>query len=311
MKAGRWWGTFRQMAICAPNNCIVWPASVRNVERLINCHEVIPVRNSWFEYQTFVPPPGLKRCEYDCVDQLLDRGMTPVFLEPVGTNKKLRLYAASSTDYGKRVLIDGLDANGQRIRTYDSVTDVWVFGEYVTLATPFATTTNFFKAPILALQKPITNDVVRMYTVDTDTSEEVQIGDYQSWEDNPTYRKTFFTRPACPPPNVSQVNHETTGCERVPCARPIFRAIVRLEFIPVENDADFLMIGDIGSIETAAQALQLRQKNDFNGYGAMWKDAIGSMRQWHQSYAGQPENTVISAPPYGGAPFGCVVDGFI
>ncbi len=138
MKAGRWWGTFRQMVICAPNNCIVWPATVRSVENLIYCNEVIPFRNSFFEYQQFVPPPGLKRCEYDCVDQLLDRGMTPVFLEPVGTNKKLRLYAASSTDYGKRVLIDGLDANGQRIRTYDSVTDVWVFGEYVTLATPFS-----------------------------------------------------------------------------------------------------------------------------------------------------------------------------
>jgi hypothetical protein len=309
MSAGRWWGTYRRIRICSSANCIVWPREVRNIESLSVADQVLPVRNAWFEFQEYVRPPGLSAKDYDGINQLLDRGTTPVFLEPVGTNKKLRLYAASATDYGKRLLIDGYDANGQRIRTFDATENIWVDGEYVTLAAPFVTTSNFFKAPILGVQKGVTDNTVRMYTVDGSTGEEVLIGYYQGNETNPNYRKSYITNQFCPPP--PNLNDEPDGCTTQPgCGRPLFTAIARLEFIPVINDPDWLMIGNIGAIEGAMQAMKNRTAENYGQYQKMWSDAIQGLRSWSESYSGQREKTVISCPPYGAANLEYITGGF-
>lgn len=310
MDAGMWWGTYQRIRICADRNCITWPRSVRNVEAFTACRDGIPVRNQWFEFQTYVRAPATGDPGCEIAKQLLDRGTSPVFSDIVGTNKKLRFFASSATDAGKRILVDATDVNGNRIRTFDSVTGVWVDGEYVTLTNTFATTVNFIQHPIYAITKPITNDVVRMYELDTDTSAERLVGIYEPSEEVPRYRRSYLTAQVC---GACQeiINKENDGCTDWPgCGRPLFSAIVRLNFVPVIVDQDFLMIGNPRGLETAMQAIKLRRAENFGGYQVLWRDAIGSMRQWSEAFAGQREKTVINCLPFGSAKFGYVVAGF-
>ena len=310
LAAGRWWGTCQRIRICTSANCITWPREVRHPEAISACNEVIPVRNQWFEFQEFVRPPNTD-CARSCnIPGLLDRGTSPLISDIVGT-KKIRFFAESSTDYGKRILVDGIDQNGQRVRTFDSVSGNWVWGEYVTLADPFVTTTNQFQHPVYAITKPVTDASVRAYELDTGTEIERLIGYYSPSEKSPQYRRSYLTKELCQCHGI-QLANEPDGCTTWPgCGRPLVNAIVRLEFIPVLVDSDFLMIGCTPAVELAIQAIIARKKENMALYGSLWRECIASMRQWHESYTGQRESTIVNSPPFGSAHLNFVTGGFI
>lgn len=158
---GKWWGTYKKLRVCVTAGCITWPREVKTIEAMNVCGYNIPIQNQWYEFQTDERAPrtgcGREGCEQD---QLLDRGMVTQFRDSVG-NCYIRVQPQLTADAGKRVLLQGLDPNGHPIRTLDTVTGEYVWGEYVTLPNPAVTayvqTQNEFKQPgLTGAQKPLT-----------------------------------------------------------------------------------------------------------------------------------------------------------
>lgn len=304
--AGRWFGTYQRMRICTDSNCITWPREVMTPEKLTICNTPVPVRNSWYEFQDFVAPPRTDVPDY-CGGDLLERGWFPTFSDIVGTNKVLRFYAANSEDIGKRVLVQGYNGNGNLVRTLDPETGLFVDGEFVTLASPFAVTVSTFQHPLVGIQKPITNDVVRMYEYDPSTLTERLIAVYQPSETVPTYRRQYFTGRLC----TSNVNSEPDGCTSYPgCGRPLFTAMVRLGFIPALVDPDYLLIGHSPALIDMMRSIQAKEKSNYAEAEGLRRDAIRKLRAWTDAMSGGREKTVTNVQPHGSAHLDRVFGGF-
>lgn len=266
---GRWWGTWRRMRLCAVAGCITWPTEVRTIEGLNMCGYDIPIRNQWFEFQTNVRAPSIN-CGYVCEQpQLLDRG-TVVQYRDFTTPSYIRLYPTSSTDVGKKILIQGLDANGIPIRTLDS--GVWVDGEYLTLASPFVTSSNLFKNPgMTGVQKPLTNNRITVVSVSPIDASETDIAVWAPYDLNPSYRRTYLKNLA----RICNSNPNNNGCgdcrdkgdgclpADLECSNIVLEAIVRLGLVPALADTDWLFIQNLDALKHMMKCIQKEDKNQY------------------------------------------------
>lgn len=301
---GKWWGSYARMKICITGGCITWPREVMTVEGFNICGWTVPIRNAWFEFQTYVRAPATN-CRADCnLPQLLERGVPPVpqyrsFL----TGSTIRLYP-NAADVGKRVLLQGFDVNGDKVRTVDTVSGAVVYGEYVTLAVPFAESTTIFKEPELTgVQKPVTSYNVVANAVDTN-GVETEIAVWQPSETNPAYRRTFLTnRPRCVSSTYRCRDHGD-GCKpRDPtCLDLSADVLYRVEFIPALVDSDWLYINRIDAIEYKMRSLQQERRNEYTDAERNKKAAISSLRDELEAYSPM-QNMVVTQLPEGTAAF--------
>lgn len=260
--AGKWWGTYRRIRVCVFEGCVTWPEDVLTVEGILACGEGVPLRNEWYEFLQEMRAPSTS--DDGCSErELLERGTAPQF-RGAPSLFKVRLYAGHASDAGKRVLVQGLDSNGQPIRTLDP-TDGWVTGEYLTLVAPpaYVESSSTFKGPLLTgVQKPITNTRVTATSVDAVTGAQAQIGVWSPSVTAPEYRRTFLVnRPrACEDPACRD---DGDGCLPAATACPgvTVDAMVRLRFIPAVADSDWLFIGSLPAIKEEMRAIQMEEAN--------------------------------------------------
>ncbi len=310
--AGKWWGTYKRLRICVTANCITWPRDVKVVEGFIQCGLSLPIANAWFDFQENVRSPAVGGCQCDG-SKLLDRGLVCQNRD-FSTPSKIRLYPASATDAGKRVLIQGLDQNGVAVRTLDGTT--WVDGEYLTLASPFVTSTFTYSAPgLTGVQKPLTNSRVLAYSVAADSGNETQIAVWDSSERNPSYRRSYLT-------NLAQLCGDTASCNScadegdgcVPamedCSNVVADTIVRLELVPVVVDSDWCFIGNIGALKSAMKSLVKEDKNLQQEAMVDWMQAIRLLRSELDAYS-PPDQISVNVQVMGTAPLGAVLGGFV
>lgn len=246
---GKWWGLYQKIKIClTTSGCVTWPRQVAGLENIAVCGEPIMARNEWFEFLQdgpgLVPRRGVCNtcCSTDLgwpTRQMFGRGVAPSFNDVHPPNKKLRLYATVPEDYGKRVLVKGFDGNGGWIRTIEA--GDYIDGFYMTLAAPFVDSAMEIKG-ITSYQKPITEGNVLAYEVDTLTSAQTQMGDFESDELIPSYRRSY----------ISGISGS--------CSKTI-TAMAKLEFIPARNDNDILMIGNLAAIKDMVMAIKKRENN--------------------------------------------------
>jgi hypothetical protein len=245
---GRWWGTYEQVRICPDGNCFTWPYGTMTPERLNVCKTGVPVRNGWWEFQMFVPPPQTSTLE-EFPGQLLARPNSPLFSD-ISTPSRVRIYITSANDVGKRVLIQGADVDGKAIYSTDA--GVYIEGEYVTLANPFATTTATFSS-VTGVIKPDTEGPLRCFEVPTSGTER-QVGEWHPSDNAPSFLRTYYTGNTCA---SSTVNNEPNGCTSAPgCGRPLYEAIVRKQPIPIRLDTDWLLIPNPTAVEHYIRGLR-------------------------------------------------------
>lgn len=297
---GKWWGTYKRMRICGTLNCIIWPREVKTVEGLNVCSYSVPIANMWYEFQEDVYSPKVG-CNGDVPcdpTMLLDRGNVPQS-RLFTANSYIKLVPASSTDDNKRILLQGTDPNGNAIRSQDGAG--WVWGEYVVLASPFAQSVNAF-APqnLTGAQKPVTDDVVRVYAVNVLTAQETLIATWEPSETNPQYRRTFLTDlpelcdtsgTAC----TSDCADNGDGCEAAleDCTNITLEAIVRLEFIPALVDTDWLFISNLQALKHMMKAIQKEDKNQYQEAEREVQLALRALRNELEAYS-PDDRTVIN-----------------
>lgn len=261
---GKWVGTYQTYRICAPNGCITWPRQIETIEAAAVCSQPITIRNSWYEFLEGGPGIG-----GGCGVKLLDRGTHCCFEDMTGnTDRRIRIYTDVNEGAGKFIILQGYDQNAQWIRT--QVAGAWIDGERVELpaaaASP-AVTTKFFTS-LGRVIKPKTNGMVRLYEYNATDAVNVQaLAIYEPDETLPNYRRSFV-------PGIS--SNGGNGVD----------VVAKLKFYAVENENDFLLIGNLDALEEETRALVHFDNRNFpEGYTAE-KFAVSLLNEELSHYLG-------------------------
>lgn len=207
-----------------------------------------------------------------------ERGVWPTSVDLTATNQTLRVYTTDTRDIGARILIVGLDQNGNEFYSQDGL--LTVTGFYMVFDTPFTDSTGIV-SQIRAVVKPVTFGDILLYQVDQTTGVEVLLSRYKASETCPAYRRYFIT----PLPS---------SC----CTGTSFNitAVAKMEFIPAIRDTDLLVIGNIPALTEMIQACRYYSHDVVASHqmGASHeKRAIKLMRQELDHYMGIENPAVV------------------
>lgn len=244
-----WWEAYQKYAFTVTNGYITWPRQVASIISVTVDESPVPIRNEWFEYletgygmrsSTNHPCNGL---------DLVDRGTACLFndIDTSGNAKTLKLYSTLPETAGQYFVVMGYDVDGVWVRTQHGGS--WVDGEYITIPTLSTTprTSNKQWSSITGIIKPETNGDMYLYESDAVGATQRLIGIYESDETRPSYRRTY----------LSGLPDDMDDCCTV-------TAQVRRELLPIRNDNDFLIIGNMPALKEMAIAIQKRERGNLN-----------------------------------------------
>lgn len=247
-----WWGGWAEMAfsVTREDPYLTPPRSVARIEQLAICRRPTPIQNQFYEFLDFsIGPQHLGRhCDQWLQVYERNSAVTFVDLNPVG--KTVRVVYTNSADISKRVFLQGFDANDNKIYSQDGLNEV--DGIYLTIDTPFVQAP-FGISRLTGIQKDITVGPIKFYEVDLTTGDTTLILTMDPSEETAFYRRYYFgglPRNCCPDPNN-------------PTTHVIVTAIVKLDFIPVKVDTDYLYIQNLQAL--IEEGKSYRHSNIDNG----------------------------------------------
>lgn len=237
LSRGRWWGTIYKATGTAIKGAIVWPREAGAIEGLIVVNSSIWVKNQWWNFIEPIYGGCSDCCAGNCGDhlELRDDGYSPFSIEFSG-EPFIRLYPASTTDNGKKVLLQGYDKNKVWVRNQTG--GVWYDGEYVTLATPFGVSITEWD-DIPSVQKPVTNE--RVIVKSWNGTTEVLLATWQHNETVPRYRKSLI-------PALEDHASEALS------------AIIKMQFVPAAVDEDWLVIGNLPALKDMMMSIKKQEQ---------------------------------------------------
>lgn len=239
---GKWVGTYGKFRICTTGNesdsIITWPRWLETIETFSVCNHPGTIRNEWYEY--LGSGPGPLDSERNIGNQLVDRGEAATTSDIVasGNQKKIRVVSDVAESGSATIRIFGEDWDGNRI--YSS----GILGESIAVNTIGTLSTNTF-SKITGVQKLASNGVVRLYEYDTGDASVRQMAYYEPDETTPWYRRSIIpglqdgTCEECSDTTQQQV--EVMG---------------KLRFIPVANNSDYILIGNLPALKLAVMAIR-------------------------------------------------------
>lgn len=252
LNKARWVGTTIKFRICTESGFMTWPRELASIEAMsINGTPSI-LQNGWYEFSEYGADFRSCYCGGQWTDGWInisqkigvDNGEAISAHEVCGTGnpKKLKVYARTSESLDSRILLQFYDSQGNYIRTNDSING-WVDGEYVAInATTPSTTINTVSSWV-GVQKPITNDVVRITELDTVTNFERPLAMYEWNETNPSYRRT-------------RIEHICGG----KCPKSVI-VVGKQRFIPATKPTDYMMLQSISAITMMSLSVYKRLNN--------------------------------------------------
>ena len=191
----------------------------------------------------------------------------------------LRQYANSSVDELPYIYstIQGLDTNGLMIRSQVQASDgtgmVWANGVRlgITSGSGYTETIQQFSM-VQSFTKPQTNGYVRLTA--WNGTDEIELANYEPWETTPSYHHYFS-------PMLAYTCNDIGGCNRVVLAR------CRRRFVPIAEDTDLLIIGNVQALVAMMIAQWKRTAGALDVYAAMKLTAVDLMRKESIAYTGK------------------------
>lgn len=243
MSKGLFWGAYGTFDIAVTSKFLTLPAQIETIESIAIALEPIPIRDSFYQFveagwgqrdETYPNGTGIK--------EALHLGNFPVIAD-VGTPSILNLSCDLPSDAGKPVLLLGYDQNNNWIRTLQS--GVYSDGEVVALAqSPAGTNTTKQYSRVVDIQPPSNLDGQWWLFQGT-----TMLGNYQYWETRPSYKRFL----------VPFLNIPTTA-----------RVIGRRAFVPVRNDTDYPIIGNLAALKLACLAVRAEEFNEWSVSNILW-----------------------------------------
>ncbi len=234
-----WWTNWAEMVFNVQSDgYLTTPREVARLERMTVCNREVPIQNQFYVYLQFgIGKQPQRFCNFL---QTYERGIVPTFSDFVAGNK-LRVYLTDATDAGKRVLIQGTDANDAVIYSLDSLTQVT--GEFLVLEAPFVEAPMILNS-LTGIEKDITNGPVKFYETNPTTGDIRLILTMEPGEKVAAYRRYF-------------INGLPTRCCN-PCDSPLrVTAIAKLDYVPVQVDTDYLVpVQNLEAITEEAQSIR-------------------------------------------------------
>ena len=291
-----WWGGWVTMNLTATvSSGSVYVTTPREIARLIVmavCQYPIHIRNGFYEYLKWGSGVQPKTCQYTgcgSAFQAFERDNVVTLSPLLATAQTIRIYPTDARDSGLRVLIQGKDQNGQIILTTDPGTGLSAPGEYVSLAFPFVDTTNQFTT-VTGIQKDETYGPIQLFQVDPTAGTEVALSAMEPGEGVANYRRYLVN-------GIPNVNLCCAGAGTVQ-----LQAQGRLDFIPVQNETDYLTIPNVPAI--IEEAMSLRFSRMESGNAAQQSQlhhvrALALLNGQLDLYEGKT-NTAVAVPIFGG-----------
>lgn len=257
LNKGLWWGTVQRWRFCATDGCIALPSQIATLEGVTVCGQPLTLRDQYFEFlqngfgiQGTQVAPGANNGSCcggggcGCSDDVIYRGHFCTFYDvnPAGNPKKLNVVCDRVSDVGKNVLLLGYDVNGNWVRTNQG--GVVLDGELVAMAQGAGTLSNTIWSNLTDIQPPSNLDGQWwLFEYDTVLATLRMIGQYNYFDTRPHFARYFF-------PSIRSQPTPTNGCNQT-----MVEALVKLAFIPVVKDTDYLIIGCLPALKEAIQAL--------------------------------------------------------
>ncbi len=249
MRRGSWFEADQVVKLCIYNGCITWPRFVGTVEGVrFSCLGDVQMRNNWFAII------GPKPCGWNgsALVTIRDAGTGPTYNDITGEDGKLiQANIQHRTDIGKTIKIFGIDAE-TNLPVQEKVNGAWVDGVTLTLGiTPVRTTRTFRR--ITSVIKDRTEGFVFLYEYDPNTTLLRDLAMYEPSETNPRYRKSKISN-FCSIPSQCQQSDGVT--------QRSIEALVKLQFIPVVTDSDWLFVDNLDALKFMIQCIRLEDAND-------------------------------------------------
>lgn len=253
-RRGNFFNTEELMEFCVYNGCITWPRIVGTVLGVRPCgRQSLELRNMWYN---IVGPRGDgygHNLGYGFRSSwtMKDAGTAPVYNDIMGeSGKYIRVYPTKIEDVGKTISFFGTDANGQPLQ--EKVGNIWRRGITLKLQAPFIQSTMLVRR-ISAVTKDITQANVLVYQVDPDTGDQIDMALYEPSETNPNYRRSIiegFRHMDGPRDEVNGVRWKKVEC------------LVKLQYVDVYADEDFLPIDCLDAIKFMIQSIRYDEAGD-------------------------------------------------
>lgn len=290
LERGDWEGTKEPIYFCVQRGCITLPRFVSSVRELSICGHPIPIHNVWYQ---FVDTEFYNHCcgqgtiRVGCnasghISGMVATGYYSIYND-VQVNSYIRAYPSAAIDYtptAKTVTIFGEDENGIRLQT-KNLDGTYSDGIVINLASPYGTTTVLVRK-ITRVLKDATEGDVRLYAYDPVTATEVDLAVYGPTETNPSYARYQLS----------------AGCNCGTSSGVL--ALVKLAFIPVVNDNDLVLIGNMRALKYAIQSIKADESGDVEKARARLVQAVNELNI--QSRNHNPDSSIsINLKPFGTA----------
>ena len=223
-----------------------------------------PIYNHWYEF--VLAGPGATDKVYNEVVDLGDGWVTTVDISSVNAAGCTIKVESDQTEAGSaRILLKGLDASGEIIRTADG--SGFIEGEYVAVS---GTSTETF-TKLAAVVKPVTQGNIRLYAVNGGSQTLIAL--YEPNEERPSFRRY----------RVPQASDNTTDVVAL-CQRRHVEAV---------DDSDDLPVDNLNALRDALMSLQYRDQNDLERADQYLGSALAVLNREQKRY--HPSTTYV--PP--------------
>lgn len=246
---GAFWGLFARYRAVTTDGLLVWPREVASILTIALNKCPLRSRNMFWEFrglgigvQTGGACSGSVPCGTSCgssTSDVLDQGSIPVQTPITGVNSKVKVFRDLAVDEGTPILLLGYDGNGNWIRTIQS--GVYEDGEVVLASAAGTLSTNIFSV-ITGVQKPITSGPIRVYAYDTVLLSLTLMAVYDYDITNPWFRVSII-------PSLIGCTTNTPTCSYT------VDIVAKLDFVPVRNPTDFMLISCIPAMKDMCQAI--------------------------------------------------------
>lgn len=285
MKRGSWFTTDQVARFCYEGSDVVFPRWVGTVLGVSLCNSgEIPVRNNWGKI--LGPSCSWNNGQYGSLNfgiggygsypagwmGVVDNGMVPIYSQVSGTTGKQIAYAITRPeDVGKTITLYGTFYGGMPLAQMRN--GVW--SEGLTIAAisaggsvlPAMTAATNLVSKITSVVRDKTLGPCWLYEYGSDSAGTVGLRDiaqYQPSEDRPRYRRMKIDGLCAEPSHTDSYGRKIRS----------LNAICHLEFIPVSEDSDFLLISDFDALGLAIQGRILEEAGNTNDAESKYISAI-------------------------------------